>query len=92
MSRFLIEAPHEGTKQACELAVQTFLKTGSHFMTDADWGCSDGEHKAWIVVDLDTKDEAMLIVPPEYRKSVRIIQLEKFALDDTGKNLLASHI
>jgi len=69
MSRFLIEAPHEGTKQACELAVQTFLKTGSHFMTNADWGCSDGEHKA-----------------------VRIIQLEKFALDDTGKNLLASHI
>ncbi|OGC47683.1 hypothetical protein A2886_02810 [candidate division WWE3 bacterium RIFCSPHIGHO2_01_FULL_42_13] len=91
MSRFLIEAPHEGTKLACERAVKTFLKTGSHFMTNADWGCSDGEHKAWIVVDLNTKDEALLVVPQEYRKSAKIVQLEKFSLDDEDKSLFTHH-
>ena len=58
MARFLIEVPHEAEKVACARAVQVLLKTGSHFLTHADWGCKDGEHKAWLAVDVDSKDEA----------------------------------
>jgi hypothetical protein len=82
MSRFLIEVPHENKKEACERAIQVFLESGSHFMTNADWGCHDDEHKAWFVVDLDSKEEARSILPPHFRHDAKIITLEKFTIDD----------
>ena len=91
MSRFLIEVAHEPKKLECERAVRMFLETGSHFMTNADWGCSDGEHKAWIVVDLDTKEDALLIVPPQFRNNAKITRLEKFSMDDVEKKLVVHH-
>jgi len=43
MRRFLIEVPHEAERVVCARVVEVFLKTGSHFLTHADWGCMDGE-------------------------------------------------
>lgn len=85
MARFLIEVPHENTKEACDRAVQAFLATGSHFMTNADWGCSDNDHRAWIVVDLESKDEARTVVPPLYRNDAKIITLQRFSIEDLDK-------
>jgi len=81
-ARFLIEVPHEASPVACIRAIETILKSGSHFMTKADWGCKDGEHKAWIIVDVDSKDEARAIVPPAFRSQARIVQLNAFSLED----------
>jgi len=87
MTRFLIEVPHENRKEACERAVRAFLETGSHFMTNADWGCQDDEHKAWLIVDLDSKAEAMAILPPLFRLDAKIITLEKFTMDNLGESM-----
>ena len=81
MARFLIEVPHEPETIACARVVEVFLKTGSHFLTNADWGCGDGEHSAWIIVDVDTKDEARLILPPAFRGGAKIVRLNKFNLE-----------
>jgi len=40
----------------------------------------DGEHKAWIIVDVETKEDARAIVPPAYRSQARIVQLTTFNL------------
>ena len=82
MTRFLIEVPHDNTKEACEQAIQVFLATGSHFMTNADWGCKDSVHKAWFVVEIGSKDEARAILPPLFRRSATIVALNKFGKDD----------
>lgn len=87
MPRFLIEVPHEGNKQACDEAIRVFRMTGSHFLTNADWGCMDDVHKAWMTVDLTNKDEALLIIPPVYRSKAKVITLEKFALETINKAL-----
>ena len=87
MNRFLIEVEHEGSKESCDRALSMFLKTGSHFMTNADWGCGDDVHKAWIVADLDTKEEALRIVPPPYRDKTTITRLEKFSLANFKEKL-----
>jgi len=63
-SRFLIEVPHEEEVTACARAVEFFLKTGSHFLNHTDWGCKDGVHKAWIIVEVDSKEDARNIVRP----------------------------
>jgi hypothetical protein len=80
MPRFLIEVPHESEVVSCARASKVLLETGSHFLTHADFGCCDGVHKAWIVVDVDSKDEARSILPPAYRREATIVQLCKFGL------------
>ena len=90
MPRFLIEVPHEAQKDACTRAVNAFLKSGSHFMTNADWGCSDNEHSAWIIIEVDDKNEARNAIPQEFRADAKIVALEKFTLDP-NKGPLAAH-
>jgi len=90
MARFLIEVPHEGTKRGCAQTVDLFFRTGSHFLTHADWGCKDGVHKSWIIVDVGTKDEARNIVPPSYRSQANIVQLNAFTAKDL-ESLLRDH-
>jgi hypothetical protein len=90
MSKYLIEIPHGSEKIECLRSVSILLSSGSHFLTNADWGCTDGEHKAWFFMDANSKDEALMIVPPAYRKDTKIFQLNKFKLKDV-KELLKHH-
>jgi hypothetical protein len=91
MARFLIEVPHEANPVACRQAVRIFLETGSHFMTHADFGCADGEHKAWLTVEVDTKQEALRILPPAFRARARVVQLSKFSMTHFG-DMLREHV
>lgn len=87
MSHYLIEVPHAENKTACLHAIKVFLDSGSHFLANADWGCADGEHKAWMVVDVDEKSQALQIVPPLYRNRAKITRLEKYNRQKLEKNL-----
>jgi hypothetical protein len=87
MTRFLIEVPHEAELLACARAVEISLKTGSHFLTHADWGCKDGNHKAWIIAEVENKDEARSILPPALRPQAKITQLNYFSLQEIDEIL-----
>lgn len=91
MPRFFIEVPHESEEVACARAVHELLKTGSHFLTNADFGCLDGDHKAWITVEVDSKEAARAIIPPEYRHNAKIVQLNKFTVEEMAE-FLRHHI
>lgn len=89
MPRFLIEVPHSEEELACARVVQVFLSTGSHFLTHADWGCMDGNHCAWFIVEAENKAEARLVVPPPFRSEARVVGLNTFSLEQIEK--LISH-
>ena len=80
MAKYLVEVPHSADKLACLQAVQIFLKTGSHFLTQCDWGCMDGDHRAWFTAEADSKEEVLCIIPPAFRAQAKIVQLDKFSL------------
>ena len=82
MTRYLIEVPHENKKEACDRAVRVFKETGSHFLTNADWGCGDDVHKAWFFVEVGSREEALMIVPPLLRQAAKVIALQKFGPED----------
>ena len=87
MARFFIEVPHEAEEIACARAVKTLLNSGSHFLTHADFGCNDGEHKAWIIVDVESKAEARAILPTDARANAKIVELNKFSLEEIDEFL-----
>lgn len=90
MSKYLIEIPHSSEKIACLRAISILLSSGSHFITNADFGCVDGEHKAWFFMDANSKEEALMVVPPAYRKDTKISLLGKFKLEEVNE-LLKHH-
>jgi hypothetical protein len=85
MPKYLIEVEHEPTTAACNRAIEVFLRTGSHFLTHADWGCKDNVHKAWITLEVGSKDEARMVVPADYRAVAHITQLNYFTATDLEK-------
>ena len=80
MPKFLIEVPHDADTLECTRVVHVFLSTGSHFLTNAEWGCKSGVHSAWMLVDMDSKADALAIVPPAFRAHARVVGLTRFTL------------
>lgn len=79
MDHFLIELPHGDERQACIRALQAIHEYGSHFVTQAHWGCRDGVHSGWMIAELPSRDEAMLMIPPQFRGEARIVKLNFFS-------------
>ena len=90
MPRYLIEVEHEDDGTHCKNVVRTFLDTGSHYLAQAEWGCQDGVHKAWLIVETDTREQARAIVPQFLRPQATIIRLSRFFSDEIG-GILTSH-
>ncbi|HSG05977.1 MAG TPA: hypothetical protein VLB09_06225 [Nitrospiria bacterium] len=90
MAKYLIEVPHEGGEAACLQAIQILLSTGSHYLTNADWGCKAGVHKAWAMVEVEKEEEARAILPPAYRSQARIVKLNKFSREEV-EELIRHH-
>ncbi len=90
MAKFLIEVPHPEETVACARVVDVFLKTGSHYLTGADWGCKDGVHKSWMLVDVDGKEDALRIVPPAFRAQAKVVQLNSFSMNEID-SILKKH-
>jgi hypothetical protein len=88
--KFLIEVPHDANTAACARVVDIFLKSGSHFLSRADWGCRDGVHKAWMMVEVGSKEDAVRIVPPAFRDHAKIVQLNCFSVEEID-DILREH-
>ena len=88
MAKYLLEVPHEPDVSACAKAVKVFLDTGSHFLSNAEWGCRDGEHRAWLILDLASREQARAILPPGFRSQAKIVELNRFTLAEIDELLL----
>ena len=90
MPRFLVEVPHAADKLQCARIIKAFLSSGNHFLTHADWGCRDGVHTGWIVMDVDSKEQALSILPAAVRSGAKVVALNKFT-DDQIDSVLTGH-
>ena len=74
MDRYMIESPHEG--KDCEKAVHEVAMAG--FLHHFEWGCKDGVHSAWAIIEAENREHAKQIVPWMMREKARIVKLVKF--------------
>lgn len=82
MPRFLIELAHSDEHVACVRALEAIERSGSHFMTHADWGCRAGVHCGWLIAEVDSREQAMQLLPPEFRGEARVVELNRFTPDE----------
>jgi hypothetical protein len=77
MDRYLIETPH--TDENCHLVVNQIHAMG--YLYNFDWGCADGIHCGWAIIEAESEAQARLVVPSVIRDEARVIRLVKFSPD-----------
>jgi hypothetical protein len=82
MAKFLIEFRHADDYEGCVRALDVLSTLGSHLVSHADFGCEDGVHCGWMVVEVNDRREAELIVPPPLRPDARVIQLRRWSPEE----------
>ena len=78
MNRYLVIAPH--TVEDCAKSIEQVEATG--YITHFDWGCKDGEHCGWVVIEAENAKEALLVVPSFDRPHAKAVKLTKFGPKD----------
>jgi len=90
MEKYLIEIKNGGDQASCLRSIQSFLSTRTHYVTSAEWGCIDGENKAWLIIKTSSSDDAMRIIPAAYRQNAKIARLHKFTGKEIDESMLAN--
>jgi hypothetical protein len=78
MDRYLIESPHEA--EECDRIVQQVAAAG--YLHHFDWGCAEGVHVGWAIIETDNPAHASQMVPWSVRGKARIVRLVKFQTKD----------
>ena len=78
MEKYLIEIKNGGDRASCLRSIQSFLSSRSHYVTSAEWGCLEGERKAWLIIKTGNSADALRIIPAAYRQHAKITRLHKF--------------
>jgi hypothetical protein len=88
MEKFLIEIRNGGDRASCLRSIQSFLSSRTHFVTSVEWGCLEGEHKAWLIIKTSNREDALRIIPAAYRQNAKITRLHKFTSKEIDETML----
>jgi len=87
MPKFFIEIPHGEDKVDCLKAIRILQESGSHFLTNAEYGCIDNDHTARLFIEVDKKEDAVNIVPAGYRRDAKVVETRRFLPEKVKKSL-----
>ena len=78
MDRYMVVIPH--TLEDCKQALKAVEALG--MITHFDWGCKDGDHTGWAIIEAESKSQAMMVVPTFQRNKAHVVQLMKFSPEE----------
>lgn len=82
MAHYMIEMTH--TPDMCLEALDKMAEKESGILDKIWWGCTDGNHTGWAVVEAGSKQEALDIIPSANLEEVRIIEVRRLTLAFLG--------
>ena len=80
MAKFLIESQHSA--RVCPWVLRPILRQGAEALEGYHWGCRDGVHAGWRIVESDSKFDVLATIPRVLRPQTRIVQLNRFTPDE----------
>ena len=82
MDRYLVESPHEA--HDCDAIIKEIHAAG--YLHYFEWGCHDGDHTGWAIIETESREHARQIVPWQIRDKARVVKLEKFGKANKHEN------
>ncbi len=80
MPTYLIKSAHD-SKQ-CIRALDEELAKGPDVLDQFVYGCHDGDHTGYAIVEAASKEDAMSLVPDMLQPNAVITQVDKYNADD----------
>jgi hypothetical protein len=75
MARYMITSPH--TQEECLRALDEELAKGRDILEKFDFGCKAGDHTAYAIVDVNSKNDALNLVPTFLQGKAHIVEIGK---------------
>jgi len=75
MARYMIESSH--TEAECLRALDEELGKGKDILAKFDFGCKEGDHTAYAIVDVDSRKDALSLIPTFLQNKARIVEVVK---------------
>jgi hypothetical protein len=72
----MVETNH--TARECLWALKQTLHESPEFLAHFEWGCEDGDHRGWAIVEAEHKFAAQALVPQTLRPYTNIVALNEF--------------
>lgn len=82
-STYLITCSH--TPETCLAALDAMSSAGKEALAKCEWGCKDGDHTAYMMVQASSKEDALAKLPEDARKDAKATMLVKFTQEDIKK-------
>ncbi len=79
VQHYLIVSPH--TTEECLSALDDVAAKGKDELAKWDWGCADGDHTGYCIVDASSKEAALAMVPQKERAKAKAILINKFSIE-----------
>ena len=79
MKRYLIESPHKA--EECLRALDEELAKGPAVLGKFEYGCMAGDHTGYAIIDAESRDDAVKLVPTFLLNAAKIVELGKFTPD-----------
>lgn len=80
---YLITSSH--TPETCLAALDAMSSAGKEALAQCEWGCMDGDHTAYMMVQADSKEDALAKLPEDAREGAKVTKLVKFTKEDIKK-------
>ncbi len=80
MARYIVQDANEVAE--CLQTLDLFLRAGVHYLTNAEWGCRDGVHTAWIIIEAGDDSEVRRMLPPVIRDRAEVVRLNRFSPEE----------
>jgi hypothetical protein len=77
-TQYLIQVPH--TVEQCLASLDEAKAMGADKLNQWSWGCSFGDHTAYLIVNAKNETEALANVPSAERPQAKVYPLTKFTI------------
>ena len=79
-SQYFIESPH--TKEECLAALDAIAEHGKNALNRWDFGCMEGNHTGYAMVEAQSENEALNQVPDIIRHKARVNKVHRFSTEE----------
>jgi hypothetical protein len=80
MARYLLTCEH--VPEDCLGDLDSIFSFSHELLGRFDWGCKDGEHVGWVVVEAQDEATARMLLPTSIRRKARVRKVNKFSQED----------
>ncbi len=76
MDHYLVIAPHQ--PEDCVDVLDDLNMKNRELLKKIEWGCTDGDHTGYLLVDASSKDAAIKKLPEKEQSKAKAIKMAKF--------------